>query len=597
MDYTEILNQLFFDKYYVDMQMSFPAISKMFYDRGTPISISTLCKYAKKFNISRSVSEGKRLSQDIYLDYKQTFINESIIEYIDGFLLGDGHIDLSSSKQTLVARLTCGLAYQEFCEYLMLFFNTYNSSCTPYKDKKMSSGIQWQGRTSFHPDLYIQHERWYPQNKKKQPPQDVRLTPTSVLLWYLGDGSQVQSGNSISIRLSTDGFSPKNNEFLVKKLNELGILCHRNNDNRIYIEAKGIPSFFNFIGKESPIECYKYKFDLPEWRFASKRMREVAEELKIDYNKLSYWVKTKKVSCFRITPNSKPRFLPKHIQEIKRFVSLQENILQDIVSIFPNETIQHKINGLYFPKHKLLIQIVKNIESSEKNISHTDAYKKQKKILTKCRTQKTRLFAIFENQWKTRNAQILNFLKTIIQKNSVIAARKCSINNENCKTFINKHHIQGYGIGTIKFFNLIYNNEIVASMTVSRHHRQNVEGNPLVLNRLCFKNGYTVQGGASKLFKYLKEWAKEEGYDRIISWSDNCWTEGKIYEILGFKLIKEYNPDYFYWDSINNKYLSKQSQKKSNTGCPKEITEKEWALRKGLFRIWDCGKKLFVYKN
>ena len=150
MDYTEILNQLFFDKYYVDMQMSFPAISKMFYDRGTPISISTLCKYAKKFNISRSVSEGKRLSQDIYLDYKQTFINESIIEYIDGFLLGDGHIDLSSSKQTLVARLTCGLAYQEFCEYLMLFFNTYNSSCTPYKDKKMSSGIQWQGRTSFY---------------------------------------------------------------------------------------------------------------------------------------------------------------------------------------------------------------------------------------------------------------------------------------------------------------------------------------------------------------------------------------------------------------------------------------------------------------
>ena len=134
-------------------------------------------------------------------------------------------------------------------------------------------------------------------------------------------------------------------------------------------------------------------------------------------------------------------------------------------------------------------------------------------------------------------------------------------------------------------------------MTVSKHHRQNIEGNPLILNRLCFKNGYTIQGGASKLFKYLKNWAIGEGYDRIISWSDSCWTEGKIYEILDFELVKEYDPDYFYWDSINNKYLSKQSQKKSNTGCPKEITEKEWALQKGLFRIWNCGKKLWQYEK
>jgi len=594
---TKILNQSFFEKYYIDMQMSFPEISKMLYNKGTPIATSTLYKYAKKIGISRSISEGKRLSQNIYLDYKQTFINESIIECIDGFLLGDGHIDLSSSKQTLVARLTCGLAYQEFCEYLMSFFSNYNSSCTPYKDKKMSSGIQWQGRTSFHPDLYIQHKRWYPQDKKKQPPQDVRLTPTSVLLWYLGDGSQVQSGNSISVRLSTDGFSPKNNEFLVKQLNELGISCHRNNDNRIYIEAKGIPDFFNFIGKESPIECYSYKFDLPEWRFASKRMREVAEELKIDYNKLSYWVKTNKIPCFRTDPKGKPRFLTEHIQEIKQFIASHEDCLQDIINVFSTETIQHKINGLYFPKHKFLIQLVKNIESSEKNISHTDAYKKQKNILTECRTKGIRLFLIFENQWRERKEQILNFLTTIIQKNSVIAARKCSINNENCKVFVNQNHIQGYGIGTIKFFNLIYNNEIVASMTVSKHHRQNIEGNPLILNRLCFKNGYTIQGGASKLFKYLKNWAIGEGYDRIISWSDSCWTEGKIYEILDFELVKEYDPDYFYWDSINNKYLSKQSQKKSNTGCPKEITEKEWALQKGLFRIWNCGKKLWQYEK
>ena len=36
--------------------------------------------------------------------------------------------------------------------------------------------------------------------------------------------------------------------------------------------------------------------------------------------------------------------------------------------------------------------------------------------------------------------------------------------------------------------------------------------------------------------------------------------------------------------------LSKQSQSKRNSGCPKGMTELEWANSRGLSRIWDCGK-------
>jgi hypothetical protein len=41
--------------------------------------------------------------------------------------------------------------------------------------------------------------------------------------------------------------------------------------------------------------------------------------------------------------------------------------------------------------------------------------------------------------------------------------------------------------------------------------------------------------------------------------------------------------------------ISKQSQMKCNTGCPKDISEKEWALQNGLSRIWDCGKVRWVF--
>jgi hypothetical protein len=108
-------------------------------------------------------------------------------------------------------------------------------------------------------------------------------------------------------------------------------------------------------------------------------------------------------------------------------------------------------------------------------------------------------------------------------------------------------------------------------------------------------DNYNVVGGSTKLFNEFKKWAKNQGYDRILSWSDNRWTQGNIYNVLGFTLTKEYGPDYFYYDANKKIYKSKQSQKKSNTNCPKEITERDWCYNNNLFRIWDCGKKLWQY--
>jgi hypothetical protein len=101
------------------------------------------------------------------------------------------------------------------------------------------------------------------------------------MMWYLGDGSLVvnEEKNTVMLRLSTDGFSKERVEFLAGKLRDQGIDCHRNGDNRIQVEARGIAAFFDFIGHESPVKCYAYKFDLPDWRFKAKRMREVADEL------------------------------------------------------------------------------------------------------------------------------------------------------------------------------------------------------------------------------------------------------------------------------------------------------------------------------
>jgi len=330
--FDHILTKEFFEKYYIEKRMSFPQISKMLEEKNKKISVSSLFKYCKKYDLTRTWSEARRNSYDIYIDYDKTYLTEKVIDSIDGFLLGDGGCSIGKRKipaktdraeNNKIGRLSCGVQYEEFCRYLMKDFNDYIVTVKKGMTDHMKQGFVWGGCTKFHPDLYNQYIRWYPENSEgkrvKQPPDDVRITPNSVMMWYLGDGCLHTYNNSATAgaKLSTDGFSPERVHFLVDKLLEVGIKCHRNNLNRIRIDAKGLPAFFDFIGRESPIKCYNYKFDLPLWRFESKRLSEVAEELNISYNTLSYLIKIGKVECFRLSEKGRPRLLPKHIQFIK----------------------------------------------------------------------------------------------------------------------------------------------------------------------------------------------------------------------------------------------------------------------------------------
>jgi len=322
----------------------------------------------------------------------------------------------------------------------------------------------------------------------------------------------------------------------------------------------------------------------------NKTLKELSEKYDIKYSSLARGLSDDEFKERYNDTYSYPKFqIQKSIYDlIKSYGFKTEFNTRKIISPYELD--------IYIPEKKFAIEFNGSYWHSEAVLENGKAYRHHRNKLDLCRENGIYLFNIFEHQWKNRETQILNFIKTILGINSEkIAGRKCTVTNDEQKKFMNDNHIQGYGQGTIKWFNLEYNGEIIASMTASHHHRQNVKRNNIVLNRLCFKDGVNVQGGASKLFKAFKEWATDEKYDGIISWSDNCWTEGKIYGVLGFELEEEYNPDYFYWDKNNDCYRSKQSQTKRINGCPKEVTERDWCYSLGLYRIYDCGKKRWIY--
>ena len=160
-----------------------------------------------------------------------------------------------------------------------------------------------------------------------------------------------------------------------------------------------------------------------------------------------------------------------------------------------------------------------------------------------------RLITIFEDEWVSRRPQVENFIKhTLGIFEKKIFARKCDIkqvSNKEARNFLDKNHIQGKSTGI--HFGLYFNDELIAVISGGTHHRQNVTDSGIfVLIRLCFKSGYSIPGGASRLFKALVAYTTTKGYTKIVSWSDNRWSIGNVYEKIGFTLEEELGPDYSY---------------------------------------------------
>jgi len=206
---------------------------------------------------------------------------------------------------------------------------------------------------------------------------------------------------------------------------------------------------------------------------------------------------------------------------------------------------------------------------------------------------------IFPHEWKDRKKQWKShILASDGQFEKRIYARKCDIRlieKTAIRNFCREYHIQGSNNLSIIGWGLYYNEELVGIVSLGRHHRNRPH---LLLDRMCFKGGVQIVGGAAKLFSQCVKWAKTKSINEIISFSDNKLSLGNVYKKLNFILDEELPPDYFYIHETNIlNYCSKQSQKKSITNCPKNLTELQWAKQCGLKRVFDCGKKRWVFAS
>lgn len=220
---------------------------------------------------------------------------------------------------------------------------------------------------------------------------------------------------------------------------------------------------------------------------------------------------------------------------------------------------------------------------------HSEYFKDNKYHLNKlnlCNEKNINLIQIFEDEWVHKKEIVKSIIlnKINFTKNRIYA-RKCNIhkiNNDEYKTFLNDNHLLGETNSSVKI-GLFNNNELISVMGFKKYK------NNFILNRFANKKYISVVGGASKLLTYF---IKEFNPIKIITFADKRYSNGELYQKLGFSFIDNIKPSYWYCDYRNTTKYHKFNFRKKKLGIVNE-TEHMKTLDIDLPRIYDCGLKKY----
>lgn len=323
---------------------------------------------------------------------------------------------------------------------------------------------------------------------------------------------------------------------------------------------------------------------------------KMSEEIKVFCNKHKYTFNVipgnhlyKQQRCPKCSKNlSKPeeglrKFVKKLDKEIK-FNDRRAIKPLELDVLLPKRKIAFELNGIYWHKEDF---VGKN-------------YHRDKTIA--CKEKGIRLIHIFEDEWnnksdivKSRISNLLNFTS------NKIYGRQCEIkkvSSKECKKFLNYNHIQGNVNSSVKL-GLYYEEELVSIMTFGKLRKslgQSSKEGSWELLRFCNKINTLVLGAASKLLKHFEKNYKPE---QLTSYADYRWSEGDLYNKLGFNFIHLSEPNYFYLDpkhTVRYHRYNFTKHKLVKEGYDKDKTEKEIMKERGYHRIYDCGSLKFVKK-
>jgi hypothetical protein len=214
-----------------------------------------------------------------------------------------------------------------------------------------------------------------------------------------------------------------------------------------------------------------------------------------------------------------------------------------------------------------------------------------------CKDQGYQLITIWDFEWTTKREKIESRFRHLLgNQKPLFGARQCQIKDielNEARNFCDVHHLHGYQQSSIKL-GAFFENHLVAVMTFGRRKITGSNTNEWEIIRFC--SNQNIPGIASKLFKFFVTHYEPQ---TVISYSDNRWDSGRLYEHLGFFQANVPAPGYSYtktYKSLEHRY----NYTKANLikkGYDSSLTEWEIMQSLGYDRVWDCGQIRWEWKN
>lgn len=290
-------------------------------------------------------------------------------------------------------------------------------------------------------------------------------------------------------------------------------------------------------------------------------------------------------------------------QEIADFVvGLGFDVLRrDRTLIAPKEL------DIVVPRANLAIEYCGEYFHSD--ICARDAVNKHRVKYDACRSNGMHLITIYESEWLLRKESVKKVIQTLCGvSDSTTYARKLEIREvsiSDARKFYAAEHLQGAPRKGLTY-GLYSDDHLKACMTFSRG--ASLRGDMSTWELLRYASEGRVIGGASKLFKHF---CKTQSPEVVVSFSDNRWFKGDMYATLGFVLDSESKPDYMVWSNkLKRLYHKSLFQRKSIPARLSEHgsdeiydpesdprSEREMTEFMGCGRIYDCGKKRWLWKT
>jgi hypothetical protein len=197
----------------------------------------------------------------------QLEVTNKLSNFLTGILLGDGCLFQANPPSAILGYTDKHRKFMGWLSETLKSLGVKQSGTirkrfqTPHEcaGNYFGSSYTYTYQSKSYRELLGLRVLWYPIGKKKFP-SDLTISPASLFMWYIGDGSLMRNGCKI-----TSAKSLKELEPLLNQIRKIGITSSFDSQgqlaNCIYIWKESRDDFFEYIlssGLRPP--CYAYKF-------------------------------------------------------------------------------------------------------------------------------------------------------------------------------------------------------------------------------------------------------------------------------------------------------------------------------------------------